>query len=749
MQSWMVALSLGIAATAGLPQLLTLATLLALGLLGLVLCLLLQRTRYRRYASLLLLLILGLGYGHYHGQQLLAQRLPLSHENQTISLEGQVVGLPKQTLRYGQSVQRFELQILHSHDQQGQPFAKQALALKKVQLHWYGGPAIIPGQRWLLSAELRQPRGLSNPAGFDYQSWLLQQGIDAQGKVLNNDDNQLLGHNRYSLDYWRWRIVQFLDKRLQGLDHSGLIKALLVADKRGVSSSQWQLLSDTGTLHLWVISGLHIGILAVIGFYGGRLLALLLQPYHVVRYSCLSASLFAGVYAAAAGFSLPTQRAAVMVWMFMLAMLCARHLTLFYRFNLALLLCLLLDPLAVISPSFYLSFVAVAAILLCCGNRYHAQTSGLGLKKILQQPWLRAQWAVFIALTPILLLLFKQAPLLAVLVNFIAIPLFSLLLIPGLLLAALLSLFDQGLLSGLLWQGLDVMLAQFMVGLRWLQAHAAVLTPADDSGLGYILLLAASLLLLLPKALPGRWLACLLCLPLWYSPTISKPDSHFTVLVFDVGQGLSVLVNSHDKYLLFDVGAAWPEGSMANSVLLPYFRAQGIKAIDALVISHGDNDHAGGLPEVLQQLTVKQFYKGEALPSYNGGYNTGYNADYSQLGQRCQQQRWQWYGVAFEFMSGDSGPATGSNNASCVLKISNRYHSLLLTGDIERAREQQLVARYGDQLNAELLLAPHHGSLSSSSWPFIKRVQPKVVIYSSGYHNRFMHPSTQVVQRYQ
>ncbi|MCR8921897.1 DNA internalization-related competence protein ComEC/Rec2 [Dasania sp. GY-MA-18] len=728
MQSRMVALSLGIALAAGLPYLLSPYLLLIAGVALLLLCLRLRHQSYQPYLILLLLLLLGLAYGNHYGQRLLAQRLAPNLEDQTLALSGVVVGLPKHSMKYGQNLQRFELQLQNSQTAVGVE-----LALQKVQLYWYNGPTLIPGQHWQLSVSLRPPRGLSNPAGFDYQAWLLQQGIDGQGKVVTSAHNQLLGQRYNSIDYWRWRAAKFLDLQLQGLSHASLIKALLLADKRGVSSEQWQLLSTTGTIHLWVISGLHIGILAVLGFYLGRLLALLLQPQHVIAYACVTACIFAGAYAAAAGFSLPTQRAVIMVWVFMLSLLFCRHLSLWYRYNLALLLCLLLDPLAVISPSFYLSFMAVAAILLCCSLRYTAQPGQL---KFWQQPWLRAQWAVFVGLTPVLLLLFQQAPLVAVLVNVIAIPVFSLLLVPGLMLAALLSLLDQGLISQALWLAANTMLAQFMAALELLVAHAPVLYGGVHNWLGALLLLSASLLLLLPRAIPGRWLACLLCIPLWYYPSPTKTAHQLQALVFDVGQGLAVLLSSNDKHVLFDTGAAWQGGSMANSVILPYLRSQGIDSLDVLVVSHGDNDHAGGAAQLLQQLEVKQVYWGEQQPNYYGA-------------QHCQQQRWQWYGVDFQFLAADKSKNSSGNNASCVLKVSNAYHTILLTGDIERAREQQLVADYQQQLQADILLAPHHGSVSSSSWPFIKRVQPRVVIYSTGYKNRFNHPNNKVVQRYQ
>ncbi|MGK0442712.1 MAG: competence protein ComEC [Pseudohongiellaceae bacterium] len=724
----MIAVCLGIGIIAWLPSL-TLPFYIATCVGTITLAYIVLSRLYRRFVTLVLLLCIGVLYGCWFGFELLEQRLPIENEDLPHRINGYIVELPQVKYLYGQRVVRFKFHVID---------AKPSSNIKTLLLKWPDGPNIIPGQQWRLTVKPRQPRGLVNPSGFDYQQWLVQQGVDAQGSVMVEGNNQLVGRKWVSFDRWRWQFSNKLDQFKGSIAHLNIIKALLIADKRDVKHSQWKIFADTGTIHLLVISGLHIGIMSAIGFYLGRVVALICWPMQIIRFSNFTAISFAALYAACAGFSLPTQRALIMVVVYFGATLLSRNLSISTRFSTALLICLLMDPLSVITPSFWLSFVAVGVILFCCCSRRYSSSSS---QKLINKPWLRSQIVIFLGLTPVLLAQYYQAPLLAVLVNLIALPLFSFVLIP------LLFIFSVSLampITGLSYElilAADHILMLFNVLVIAAHDYASVLSLSSRPLAIWALAVIGCLLLLLPKHLPGRYFAFFLLLPLM---TINNRDTDAKQLrfnVFDVGQGLSVLIRVDGKSLLYDVGASWPEGSIVKSVATPYFRAQGISILDTVVISHNDNDHAGGFGDLLQDMPITQLYTGEPL-----GYSHVHQ-------QQCKDQRWQWGEAEFKFIPNLNGSELEGNNRSCVLKISYRhdegYAQILLTGDIERVVEQTLVTQNPSQLKADVLFAPHHGSLSSSSWPFIKRINPSVVIYSTGYKNRFNHPHQTVVKRYQ
>ena len=708
MQSRMIAVSFGVAIVAFLPQLPSLNTLTAL-LLCLGLLLLLRRPRRGRVlVTGLFCVCLGLGYSTYYGQQLLQSRLDPSSEDQPFQVTGYITGLPKTRTSYQAASTQFEFKLIDDQ-----------LPLRKVLLHWREAPLLQPGQIWRIKVKLRQPRGLANHKGFDYMQWLVVRGLDAKGVVLTSGNNQLLGHKLFSIDFYRNSLANYLQQQLPQIEHIGLIKALLIADKRQVSRQQWQLFINTGTIHLFAISGLHIGIMAGIGFYFGRLLALCLRlPMH--KTSASAAIVFAWFYAAAAGFSIPTLRALVMVLVFMLSQLTARHIPLGQRFFAALLACLLIHPLSVLSGSFWFSFLAVAAILLLCVGHKGQLSKLLALVK--------AQYAVFIVLTPLTIYFFNLWAWGAFATNLIVLPVFSFVLLPLIFIALF---FTSMGLDGL-WHGVDALFDGLFYLLNVMQSLQGYSTVAARPWYGLFFVLPLMLILLV-RYHPAKCLALFLPLALLL-PKHSKTEG-LRIHAFDVGQGLAVLLRIDNKALLFDTGAYWDDSGVVDTVITPYLKSLGLTQLDVLVISHGDNDHAGGAKRLLAELPVKHLYLGERLPNATGDI--------------CRQQSWAWGGAQFQFISRDHKAHEQGNNASCVLKVSYGDKALLLTGDIERSAELGLVKCCSTQLNSTVLFAPHHGSLSSSSWPFIKRVSPDWVLYSTGYNNRFNHPANTVARRYQ
>jgi competence protein ComEC len=396
----------------------------------------------------------------------------------------------------------------------------------------------------------------------------------------------------------------------------------------------------------------------------------------------------------------------------------------------ALLVVLLLDPWAVASAGFWLSFGAVAAILAVMVNR----VSPPGWLAC----WMRTQAAVTLALLPLLLALFQQVSIVSPIANAFAIPVVSLVVVP-LALAGMLLPFDAVL-----------HLAHFVMGwcmsvLEWMSAAPdAVWQQHAPVQWAIAAAVAGAAWLMLPRGVPARWLGAVACLPLFLVLPAALSWGEVKVTVLDVGQGLSVVVRTANHALLYDTGPAFgPAADSGNRIVAPYLRATGVRRLDGLVVSHDDADHTGGALSVLQALPVAWLATSlddmDPLPLV------------ADDAFRCEAgQSWTWDGVRFEVLH--PGRASYAlpmkdNDRSCVLKVSAGGRAVLLPGDIERRVEEALLAQ-GADLAAHVLVAPHQGSRTSSTAAFVRAVGPREVIFPVGYRNRFGHPHPEVVERY-
>jgi competence protein ComEC len=246
-------------------------------------------------------------------------------------------------------------------------------------------------------------------------------------------------------------------------------------------------------------------------------------------------------------------------------------------------------------------------------------------------------------------------------------------------------------------------------------------------------------LLLLPRCNALKPLALLLFVPMMLPPDNASEELSLdtTVTVLDVGQGTAVVIRSGDRALLYDTGGGDPDGLNAGvTAVLPFLRQLGITSLDTLIISHQDLDHSAGAAAVLEAMKVSRFRFGGERSAATGG-------------RPCLAgEAWRWPGgQVFQFLSPAVEVPVRSNDSSCVLLLQVGGYRFLLPGDIEEERERALARYWGEQLRSDWLLAGHHGSGTSSSLTFLKRVQPEVVIFSSGYANRFGHPHPSVVER--
>ncbi|PIB60701.1 competence protein ComEC [Pseudomonas sp. 2995-1] len=697
----MFALALGLLALRFLPELPTTGWLIAM--LVLVLMLLPFRT------SPLAFFLLGLSWACISAQWALDDRLPPALDGQTRWLEGRVIGLPQQT---GTGV-RFDLADSRSRN---------ARLPKRIRVSWHGGPEVRSGERWRLAVTLKRPSGLLNFHGFDQEAWLLAQRIGATGSVK---DGERLSPARHALrDTVRQRLIAV---DAQGRE-AGLA-ALVLGDGSGLAAEDWQVLQDTGTVHLLVISGQHIGLLAGL-IYG--LVALLARygfwprMWPWLPWACGLAFASALGYGLLAGFGVPVQRACVMVGLVLLWRLRFRHLGFWWPLLLALNGVLILEPLASLQPGFWLSFTAVAVLILAFGGR-------LGPWGV-WQAWTRPQWLIAIGLLPVLLVLGLPISVSAPLANLVAVPWISLVVLPlALLGTAMLPLPYLG--EGLLWLAGGALDALFL-GLAWLAGQVPAWIPADVP-LGYWLIsLMGAVLLLLPKGVPFRLLGWPMLLLAVFPPREPVPHGRVEVVQLDVGQGQSLILRTRHHTLLYDAGLRSGTVDLGARVVLPSLKKLGVESLDMMLLSHADADHAGGAAAVARGVPIKRVVGGETegLPAFLGA-------------QPCiSGEQWEWDGVSFELWQWSE--AINGNPKSCVLQVQANGERLLLTGDIDRAAERAFLDS-PLAVRTDWLQAPHHGSRSSSSWPFLRRLAPTSVLISRGRGNAFGHPHPQVVERYQ
>lgn len=619
----------------------------------------------------------------------------------------------------------------------------------RLLLSWYeDAPDLLPGQRWRLKVRLRPVHGFMNPGGFDYEGWLFQQGIRVKGYVRGGraeaGSNVLLGEDP-SLRYSIHRLRQIVQRKLQTLlpdhPHTALLVALAVGERSAMSDEHWEVLTRTGTNHLLAISGLHIGLVAGLAFFLVRWLwsrsAGLCLRWPAPKAGAVAAILAALFYALLAGLSIPTQRALVMVVLVMGAMVLQRRFRPSQMLAAALLLILLIDPLAVLSPGFWLSFGAVAVILL--GMVGYLGESGRWRRWGWR--WGRVQWLVAIGLFPLLLGLFQQASLVSPLANVLAVPWVTLITVPLTLLGSGWVLWFPGLGEPLLQlaaHSLDILwwLLSCLGEWPWVQWRqwSPPLWSVAAAMLGV-------LCLLLPRGVPGRWLGAVWLLPLFLLRPEIVPAGMADVYLLDVGQGLAAVVQTHEHVLVFDTGPRFRSGfDTGDAVLVPFLRQLGVDQVDTLLVSHGDMDHRGGVRSLLAQMPTRR-----VLSNVN-------DKDLPSSQEPCLAGKsWQWEGVSFTVLHPDAKTLAGAakrNNTSCVLRVAAGRGAALLTGDIEVAAERYLVDTQPQQLPADVLLAPHHGSLTSSSEGFIDAVGPDWVLFPVGYGNRYGFPKAQVLARY-
>ena len=685
----------------------------------------------RRALILLAAALLGFFYAAWIAEARLADSLPAGWQGRDILLTGVVGEMPRPHERGQRFV--FDVETVETAG---------AHVPRKILLATYDGNKEAPinvhaGERWRFTVRLKQPHGTSNPHGHDFEAWMLERKLGASGYVHPKGETQRLasGVNVYLIERLRESVRDHFRQKLQGAPFTGILVALAVGDQASISSAQWQLFTRTGINHLMSISGLHItmlsGLFFALTYWLWRRNARLTLRFPARKAAALVGLCAALGYALISGFEIPAQRTLYMLTAFAVMLLLSRNVSPGQMLAAALMVVLLADPWAVLSPGFWLSFGAVTLIFYVTANR-------LG-----QAHWLRTygkvQWAMMIGLIPPLLALFQQLSLVSPLANALAIPLVSFVVVPLTLLGTL------PLLDWLLPLA-HLALALCMAFLQWLdRLPVAVWTQHAPPDWSIALGVLGAAWVLAPRGFPLRSMGMILLLPMFLVEPVAPAPNTARIIIFDVGQGLAVAVQTAQHTLLFDTGPDFAgEADSGNRILVPSLRALGIARLDGLILSHSDLDHVGGTLSVREALTpgwIKTSMP-TAHPLLAGA---------SRVLPCRDGDGWSWDGITFEILHpGRSLPnrKKHDNDQSCVLRISDGTHQILLTGDIEKASEARLLAQHRDKLPATLLLAPHHGSKSSSTADFVTAVAPRHVVFTSGYRNRFHHPHPTVVARY-
>nr|WP_311530629.1 DNA internalization-related competence protein ComEC/Rec2 [uncultured Ralstonia sp.] len=773
---------------AGCMALQTQATLVPvwqpLGVLSL--CLLLAVAVRRRPTLFPLLLVAsamtaGFGWSDWRAQQRMSVALAPAWEGKDILATGVVAELPQ----IGDDATRFLFHIESSDAGDAVP--------PRVRLSWYGArswgrsgeeraargrragvPDLQPGQRWQLTLRIKRPHSLTNPGGFDGEYAMLADNIRAAGYVRTGKRAQNIALDEagsgfgIGVERWRASVRGRILAALPDARYAPVIVALVVGDQSGIARDDWELFRRTGISHLVSISGLHITMIA--GLFAVLWMALWRRSFGLARWlrtplplrmptpraGAIAAMLAAFGYCLLAGMGVPAQRTLLMLSTVAIARLTDRNVPASLSLCWAAAVVAVVDPWAVMSAGFWLSFGAVAIIFIAAqmaldGRRNGEADGWFARTRRGLAGSTRIQLAVTFGLLPLTLLLFQQTSVVSAAANGLAIPAVSFVTTP-------LALIGAALPDPLAQPVLVLAEASFrwlVVWLEWLARPSWSVWVAPVAPAWALLLSMGGVALLLlpggPRAWAWRAQGTLLLLPMVLARVPAPLPGEFRLVAFDIGQGAAALVETANHRLLFDTGPRYGDhADAAARVITPYLRGHGVESLDTLVISHEDSDHAGGTETVIEAVPVRTM-----LASLPQGHALRDVADVHDIrfADCLAGQTWTWDGVVFEVLYPVQVPADGarvtSNARSCVLRIGNGRHAALLTGDIEAAQEAALLAREApERLMADILLVPHHGSKTSSSGAFLDVVSPQVAVFQVGYRNRYGHPHPQVWQRY-
>ena len=693
---------------------------------------------------------LGIAWATIRADLRLADSLPREWEARDVELIGAIASLPQLNERGT----RFDFVVEKT-------LTPGAVIPQRISLAWYGetnrktneitaAPIMEPGERWHFTVRLRRPHGTMNPHGFDFEAWALERDIHATGyirvkgineKQATNADGFMVRVDRMRMAIREQMLAALSDQPNQ--PYRGVLVALAIGEQGAIPADQWKVFWRTGTGHLMSISGLHITMVASLIYWlafrlWARVPALALR-LPAQRAAALAGALAALIYALIAGFSVPTQRTFFMLTAIAIALWSGRGISGSRILSWALLAVVLMDPWAVLAPGFWLSFGAVAMIFFVTANRTGATSALSGAVK--------TQVAVTLGLLPMTLALFQEVSVISPVANAFAIPLVSLVVVPITLFGALVGQIFSA--DWILHLAHGVMQLCYFA-LAWLaelpnavwQSHTPPLWAAG-------LALAGMTWLLAPRGAPLRVAGAVLTLPMFFVLPPGPKEGELWVHLLDVGQGLATVVRTARHSLVYDTGPTWnPDADSGNRIVVPFLRGEGIRQLDALIVTHADDDHSGGAKSIIDARKPKWVMSSMKADSVA-------LAGAAEL-MKCEAgDTWHWDGVDFDIIHPASeaydSDRVKTNNLGCTLKITAPGGTMLMTADIEKLSELQLLSRFeydASVLKADVLVVPHHGSRTSSTEAFIDAVSPNFALVPVGYRSRFRHPNAAVMDRY-
>lgn len=587
----------------------------------------------------------------------------------------------------------------------------------------------------------------------------------------NTDQANQKNQNKQTIALREFLWDSFIINSLK-LPNNGIILALLFGERGYLTDYQKNIFTVTGTGHLIAISGMHISLMFLLIYklskYLWIYLFLIINKFKnnitQDKFSLVAALIFTFAYCYISGFSIPTQRAFVAIACFILAKLFFYNIHSSNIFGLCIIFVLIYDPTAAYTASFWLSFSATFCLLYLYTNRF--QVLKCDFKQNLISNLMSGLMSgiiscsqMFIALMPITLFYFNKITVTSILANIIAIPVISFLVLPLIFLALLINIFIS---NSLILNLVDYLLTKLILYLNYLNQNLVNNTDIFNGVINGIvniifnqnyiylnnfdifILVLIVFLFLAPKGLPVYSPIGLLSLIFYFNLNHNnfKNPNKLVIDLLDVGQGLSVLINTNNHQLLYDTGPKLFNNYIADKVVSNTILNYKTK-LDAVVISHWDADHSANLANIITNIkpyNIKKIYS-SSLEKNNLILNI--KSDYCN-----KDYTWVWDNITFSFLKNNESTEYLKNNSSCILKITNNNTSILLTGDIERKTELYLVDKHKKILQADLLLAPHHGSKTSSSLEFIEQVAPKYALIAVGLDNIYKLPSNNIINRY-
>ncbi len=745
-----------------------------------------QNTYLKNLCNLLFACLLGFVCGFIWSANFAAFRLsdelPRDWQQKSISIVGVIASLPEVTER-GERF-KFDVEKILTKD------ATNTLKVPPhISLNFYRDRGLVvpdntfavsnffhpnqfhAGERWQFTVRLKRPHSTLNLHGFDFEAWALAENMRATGSIHSKSGYKKLANfvwrPSYIVENLREKIGNKISQALINKPYSGVIRALVVGDDSQITQAQWDVFFKTGVGHLVSISGLHITMLAGLAFaicaFIWRRIPSLVMRMPTRKAATIVALVVAILYALLAGMSVPTQRTLLMLVTFALALLFGKNLAISRALAIAVLVVVVIDPWAVIAPGFWLSFGAVTLIAYVTVGRLKPLSNFKAA--------LHTQWAITLGLLPLLIVMFGQASIISPIANAFAIPFISLIVVPLSILGGIMPI-------DFILQVAHFVLKTCMQALVWL-SNLPTWQQAAPPTWTLPLAMFGVFWLLLPRGFPQRWLGLILLLPIFFVQVEKPKIGEMRATILDVGQGLAVVLQTKNHTFLYDAGPKFSAQSDAGSkIIVPFLRGEGVKKLDGFVVSHDDIDHSGGAASVLSQVPVTWLMSSFDLVAEN----------LPNKAIKCfAGQTWQWDNVTFEVLypsleiyqnaeREDNNTNIKDNNKSCVIKVSSQFGSILLTGDIEKEAENALlnhiienaalqtnrhaaagdavsyrVASHlkGDVLNSDVLIAPHHGSKTSSTVKFVQAVSPQYTIFTVGYLNRFKHPKPLIEKRFE